>query len=148
MTQDPDPQEALASIQAARNSLGHTMNYPVWYDALYGGVCGLLVAGQGMPQPWSFIVLPIALGGLAFMVMSWRKRFGWWVSGYSPRRARWVAIPLAVLFVGLVGVSFWGREQGLAWISLVTGPIAFVLAIGGGRLWMHVWRKELAEGMR
>ena len=148
MTQDPTPQEALASIQAARTGIAPPTDYPIGYDLIYGLICALLVAGQGLAQPWSLIVLVFAMAGLGGLVQWWRKRFGWWVSGYSPRRARWVAIPLAVLFVGLVGVSFWGREQGLAWISLVTGPIAFVLAIGGGRLWMHVWRKELAEGMR
>lgn len=145
MMQDPDPQEALASIQAARNSLGHTMNYPVWYDALYGGVCGLLVAGQGMPQPWSFIVLPIALGGLAAMVMSWRKRFGWWVSGYSPKRARWIAFGLAAVFLGLIGLSLYGRYVGPWWLFIVSGAIGFVVSIIGSRLWMRVWRKELAE---
>ncbi len=145
MTQDPDPQEALASIQAARSSFGHSMNYPVWYDALYGAVCGLLVASQGLPTLWGLIVLPIALGGLAFMVMSWRKRFGWWVSGYSPKRARWVAFGLLAVFLGLIGVSLYGRYVGPWWLFIVSGAIGFVVSIIGSRLWMRVWRKELAE---
>ena len=53
MTQDPNPHEALAAIRAARESVPGPTGYPVGYDILYGGVCGLLVAGQGMPQPWS-----------------------------------------------------------------------------------------------
>lgn len=145
MTQNPNPHEALASIQAARNSVGNTMNYPIWYDALYGGVCGLLVAGQGMPQPWSLIVLPIALGGLAAMVVSWRKRFGWWVSGYSPKRARWVAFGLLAVFLGLIGLSLYGRYVGPWWLFIVSGLIGFVVSIIGSRRWMRVWRKELAE---
>lgn len=145
MTQDPNPHEALASIQAARSSVGRSMDYPIWYDALYGAVCGLLVAGQGMPQPWSFIVLPIALGGLAFMVTSWRKRFGWWVSGYSPKRARWVAFGLLAVFLGLIGLSLYGRFVGPWWLFIVSGGIGFVVAIAASRLWMRVWREELAE---
>src|SRR4051794_35382633 len=116
MTQDPNPHEALASIQAARSSVVANTTYPAWYDALYGGVCGLLVASQGMPTLWGLIVLPVALGGLAVMVMSWRKKFGWWVSGYSPRRARWVAFGLVGVFLGLMGLSLYGRYVGPWWL--------------------------------
>lgn len=148
MTQDPNPQEALASIQAARSSVAAQTDYPIGHDLIYGAVCALIVAGQGLPQPWSLIALVVALAGIAGLVQWWRKRFGWWVSGYSPKRARWVAFGLAALFIALIGVSFWGREQGLWWIALATGPAAFVLAVGGGRMWMYVWRKELAEGVK
>lgn len=146
MTQDPDPQEALASIRDARAGLAPGAAYPFGYELLYGLVCGLLVASQGMPQPLSVVVLVLSIATLGFMVRWWKRRFGWWVSGYSPKRARWVAYALAALFVLMVLGSFWGREQGVWWIPLATGPAAFVLAIVGGRLWMHVWRKELAEG--
>ena len=76
MTQDPTPQEALASIQAAREGLAQPTAYPIGYDLLYGAVCALLVAGQGMPRPWGFIALPIAMAGLVFMITGWRKRYG------------------------------------------------------------------------
>jgi hypothetical protein len=145
MTQDPDPHEALASIQAARGSIAPPTNYPVGYDLLYGAICGLLVAGQGMPQPWSFIVLPIAMGGLAGMVMAWRRKFGWWVGGYSPRRARWVAFGLVGVFIALIGLSLYGRFVGPWWLFIVSGVIGFVAAIVGSRIWMAVWRRELAE---
>lgn len=147
MTQDPSPQEALASIHAARNGVAPPTEYPLSYDLFYGLVCGLLVAGQGMPQPWSFIVLPFALGGLAGMVMWWRKKFGWWVSGYSPKRARWVAIGLAAVMIGLMGLSIYGRHVGPSWLFVVAGVLGFVAAIAGSRLWLHVWRRELAEGV-
>ena len=148
MTQDPNPREALASIQAARASLAPPTDYPVGYDLLYGAICGLLVAGPGAPQPWSFVLLPLAMAGLALMVISWRKTYGWWVSGYSPRRARWVAFGLAAVFVGLILLSLYGRGAGPDWLFLVSGGLGFVAAIAGGRLWMHVWRKELAEGIK
>ena len=146
MTQDPNPHEALASIRDARAGLAPPADYPLAYDLAYGAICALLVAGQGLPQPWSFIVLPIALGGLAVLVMWWRKTYGWWVSGYSPKRARWVAFGLVVVFVGLVGMTLYGRTVGPSWLYLVSGGIAFVAAIAGSRLWLRVWRAELAEG--
>ena len=143
--QNPNPQEALAQIQAARSSVVQSADYPVGYDIAYGGVCALLVAGQGMPSPWSFIVLPIALGGLALMVAWWRKRVGWWVNGYSPKRARWVAIGLMVLFLALIGLSLYGKYAGPWWLFLVSGGIGWIAAALAGRLWMRVWRKEMSE---
>lgn len=148
MTQDPNPQEALASIKAAREGLAQPTDYPIGYDLLYGAVCGLLVAGPGAPQPWSFVLLPIAMAGLALMVTSWRKTYGWWVSGYSPKRARWVAFGLGAVFVGLVLLSLYGRGAGPDWLFVVSGGVGFVAAIAGSRLWMRVWRKELSEGMQ
>lgn len=148
MTQEPNPQEALASIREARAGLGAPTAYPVGYDLLYGAVCGLLVAGPGAPQPWSFVVLPVALGGLAVMVTSWRARYGWWVSGYSPKRARWVAFGLAAVFVGLVLLSLHGRGSGPDWLFLASGGLGFVAAIAGSRLWMRVWRRDLADGVK
>lgn len=147
MTQDPKPHEALASIQSAREGLARSGDYPFGYDIAYGLICGLLVAGQGMPRPWSFIVLPVALGGLAALVIWWRKKYGWWVSGYSPARARWVAFGMMAVFLALIGLSIYGKFEGPEWLYLVSGGLGFVSAVAGGRLWLHVWRKELADGV-
>lgn len=145
MTQQPDPREALAAIEAARQSVPGEMRYPIGHDLMYGAACGVLVAGQALPMPWSLVCLAVALAGLAWMIQGWRRRYGWWVNGYSPRRARWVAIGLAVVLVGLMGLSLWGRAAGIAWTPLATGAAGFIAAILGARLWMHVWRRELAE---
>lgn len=148
MTQDPEPHEALAAIRAARSEFPGEMNYPIHYDLLYGGACALLVAGQGMPRPWDVIALVMAMAGLVLMIAGWRKRFGWWVSGYSPKRARWVAFALGALLIGLIGLSMYGRYVGPHWLWMVSGGVGFVAAIVGSRLWMRVWRKELSETAR
>jgi len=148
MTQDQNSHEALASIEAARQGIAAPATYSVTYDVAYGLICGLLVAGMGMERPWSVIVLLISLGGLAGLVMWWRNSLGWWVSGYSPKRARWVAIGLVAILIGLMGLSLYGQYVGPWWLFMVSGGLGFVAAIGGGRLWWRVWRKELAEGVQ
>jgi len=145
MTDPSNPKDALAAIQAARAGVPGEMRYPPTYDLAYGLVCGLLVAGQGLPMPWSMIALVVALAGLALLVHWWKSRVGWWVSGYSPKRARWVAIGLATVLIALMGVSLWGKDSGIVWMPLATGAAGFVAAVFGGRLWMHVWKRELAE---
>ena len=140
-----DPKDALASIREAREGVTGTLAYPVGWDIAYGAICGGLVASQGLPVPWSMLVLVFALAGLAICVQWWRNRVGWWVSGYSPKRARWVAFALAAVLVGLMGLSIWGKYAGIVWMPLATGAAGFVLAIVGGRLWMHVWKRELSE---
>ena len=144
----PDAREALASIQAARAAVAGPPEYPLGYDLLYGTACGLLVAAQGLAPPWSMLVLGLALAGLALMITGWRRRFGWWINGYSPPRARWVAFAMAAVLLGLIAMSYYGRFYGPWWLYLVSGGLGFVLSIAGSRLWMRVWRAELAEGVQ
>ncbi len=147
MTQDPNPQEALASIQAARASVGKSLDYPFAWDLFYGAIFGLMVGGAGFPQPWSTVTLVLSLVALAFMVRWWRNRTGWWVSGYSPPRARWVAFGLVPVMMALMGLSFWTRLfDGPVWVPFLAGTLAAIAATIGGRLWMRAYRRDLLEG--
>ena len=147
MTQDPNPQEALASIQEARASVGQSLDYPFAWDLFYGAILGLMVGGAGFPQPWSTVTLALSLAGLAFMVRWWRNRTGWWVSGYSPPRAKWVAFGLVAVMMALMSLSFWTRLfDGPMWAPFVAGALAAVAAMIGGRLWMRAYRRDLLEG--
>ena len=149
MTDPAEAREALAAIRQARESVpGEIINYPLWYDLLYGVICATLIGAQGLPQPWSILALVSSLGGLFWMIHWFRRRYGWWVSGYSPKRARWVAFAMVAVFLALIAVTFAGREFEVWWVSLATAPAAFVVAIVGSRLWMRVWRRELAEAAR
>ena len=145
MTNQPAPREALDAIASARQAVPGEMKNSLGYDLAYGLCCGLLVAGQGLPTPWSALVLVVSLAGLVSLIHGWKQKYGWWVSGYSPKRARWAAIGLAVVLIGLMGVSIWGKTAGIAWAPLATGAAGFVAAIVGGRIWMAIWKRELAE---
>lgn len=144
----PDPRDALASIQAARAGVAGPPEPHLGFDLLYGTSCALLVAGNGLEAPWSLLVLGIALAGLGILTASWRRRFGWWISGYSPRRARWVAFGMVAVFLVLMAVSIYGRLNGPWWLHLAAAAIGFVTAIAGSRVWMRVWRAELVGGVR
>ncbi len=145
MNEPTDAREALSTISGARQAFQGGMKYPVIYDAYYGAVCGLLVAGQGLPAPWSFIALTVSLAGLASIIHWWRRKAGWWVSGYSPKKARWVAFGMLAVFLVLIGVSVWGKSAGIAWMPLVTGLAGFTTAVVGSRIWNRVWHKDLRE---
>jgi len=123
-----DPKDALASIREAREGVTGTLAYPVGWDIAYGAICGGLVASQGLPVPWSMLVLVFALAGLAICVQWWRNRVGGWVRGYSPKRARWVAFALAAVLVGLMGLSINGAIVVLS--ALRSDPAASALEPG------------------
>ena len=146
---NPTPEEALASIQEARGAVGRDMDYPFGWDLYYGAVLAALVSAQGLPQPWSALVLVAALCALAVMVRLWRDRTGWWVNGYGPRRARWVAFGLAVVLLALMTLTMWTKfGDGPAWGPWVAGGLAFIAGIAGGRLWMAVYRREMKGPVR
>jgi len=145
MTQDPNPHEALASIRDARASVDRNLDYPVAWDMLYGLVMALLVGGQGLPGLWASATFVFSMLGVVLMVQWWRKRFGWWVSGYSPKKARWVAFGMVAAMLPLMGLSLSTRlGDGVWWLPLLAAGLAWLVAVIGGRLWMRVYRKELA----
>ncbi len=146
MTNDPTPAEALASIETARGALNDRLQIHWSYDLFYGLACGLLVGGQGLPQPYAVLTVPIAMGGLALMVRWWKAKTGFWVNGFSPKGARWVALGFGVLLVGLmIGSLYLARVAGLWWGPLITGGIAAVVAIVASRMWMRAYRRDLAR---
>lgn len=146
MTQDPDPHEALASIHAARAEIGRDLDYPIGWDFAYGAVLAALVAGQALPAPWNTTVFIFCMLGFVLMVQWWKKRFGWWVNGYSPRRAGRVAIGLAAFMLVMMGLALWTRlYDGPAWAPWVAGALTWSVAGFGGRWWMNAYKKDLAE---
>ncbi len=147
MTNQPDPHEALASIREARSAMGRDLDYPAGWDVFYGAICGALVLSQGLPTPWSLVLLVGSVAAMALMVRWWRARTGWWVNGYGPPKARWVAFGLAAVLLALISVSVWARfNEGPIWVPFAAG-LAGALAAGfGGRLWMKVYRQDLRDG--
>ena len=143
---DPDPAEALASIRAARGAIDDRLKVHWLYDAVYGLLCGGVVASLGVPQPFGTFIVTGCILGLVVMVRWWRKETGLWISGVSPPRARWVAYGLGVVLLALVLGGLWLTRHGVWWGSLAAGGVAAVVGVLASRLWTRVYRRELAEG--
>lgn len=144
MTQPTDPQEALASIQSAREKMLQTMEtYPAAYDWLFALGAGVLVAWPGLPGDWTLFVAAFAFGYAFWAQRWWKKRYGWWVDAYSPKKARWIAIGMSVAIAALMIGSLWGREHGPWWFCLVMGALAVPVTVIGARWWAAVWKREL-----
>lgn len=140
------PQEALESIRATRATVYRQMDkWPVWYDLAYGGATGIMVGGQALPTIYGAACTAIGLCLLVVMVRKWTDRTGFWVDGYSPKRARWVAFGLAGVLVALIIGAVSLRENGPLWTPLAFGLAAGVLAIIGSRIWTRVYVAETKE---
>lgn len=145
-----DPEEARRALEALNQTQVDMAAQPAphWsWSLAYGGVCGLLVAGQGLPQPWAILSVGVGVSGLVLLIQRWKAEAGYWVNGMTPRRARWVAIGLAAVLMGLMAFNIWYSRAHGGWIAPVgTGVAGGVLAIIAGEIWMRVWRREIREG--
>jgi len=147
MTDDNNPHEALASIKAVRSSVADRMVLPWTYDALYAVGVGGMVASQIMPPPFGVIGIGLCLCLLALYVSLWKRKVGVWVSGVTPRRARWVAISGGLLAGVLMIVSMIIMDRTGIWqIPLALAAVTTVCAFFVNRLWVRVYRRELEQG--
>jgi hypothetical protein len=142
MTRNPDPKDALASIQTARDDLGHRMSHPLGYDLICAVFWALLVGGAGLETPWSYYVLFVGFAGLGACVRWWKKRHGLSVSN-TTRGTRGVATIMVIALVLLMTVSLWSKSTDMAWIPLTTGGLAYLVAVICGRLWLRAFRRDL-----
>lgn len=131
--------EDLALIGQAQDHLDPPRGFAIAYDVLFSIVCGVFVGAQALPltiRPFASIVVMLSL--IALMVW-WRRKLGWWLSGYSPRRARWVTV---AMLVPLLGLMFWAWAMPVLWVALTAGITAAAVAFVASRLWARVWQRE------
>ena len=148
MSDNLNPVQSLDAIRESRLRMARSLEtYPKIYDWLFAGLFGVLVAWQGLPQQWAVFGIFLTLGFAIWAQRWWKKRFGWWVDAYTPKKARWVAFAMVPLLVALMGGSLWGREYGPWWLCLVTGALSVPLTIFFARWWARVWKRELEQDL-
>ncbi len=144
---DFDPQTALDLVHTARADVAERVNrIGVVYDLAYAALAGGMVAAQALPLPFNTFGIAVGIAGLGLLAQQWAKRTGVWVSGVSPKRARWVAIALGLIMaIAMFGLTYAGRV-GVAWVALPVGAISAVAAYVLSRLWRRVWLREIEAG--
>lgn len=136
------PAEDLELVGRAQADLEPSRGFAITYDVLFSITVGVFVGSQAVPsmiRPFLSFAVVLALISL---VIWWRRRLGGWLSGYAPRRARWVTFAMLVPLLGLV---LWAYATPELWVGLVAGIIATAVAFGTSRLWAHVWKRERAD---
>jgi len=115
-----------------------------WYHIALGVAAGAMITAQGMAQPWGILVTLAFLLSIPAFIAWWRRQHGWWVSGYSPRQARWVAVAMGL---ALAACLAWSYLAPSIWGSLCAGVVAATIVAALGFAWMAVWRREVhSEG--
>jgi len=115
------------------------------YDVIYGSVVGVMIGGQALGAPLNVVA---SLGGgilVGLLTLRSARKSGVWVSGVGPKRARWVALGLGVVFIlAAVGV-FEAARMGMAWIGWPAGLAAGLVGFAASRLWRRVYRSDVAD---
>lgn len=148
MTNEPGPQEALASIREARAAAAEHIR-PEWpWDLAMALATGGVFAVFYLPPPWGqLLVVPFALALPWFAVLE-RRRFGLRLpaEGVSQRSRRlgWV---FGLVITGLILVtllsSLW---LDLRWPALAAGAFAVVFTYYVRRAWLGAIREDLSGG--
>lgn len=140
--------QALNDARAVQAGVASRMRCPPHMHLAFGLIMGAMVAGPAAPSPYNFVVLVLALAGVAAMFRYQRKRFGFFINGYRRGRTLWVTLPLLAITEAMLFGGLWLKlERNLAWPSLVFGAVTVVFATMASYAWQAVYRGEMAEGV-
>lgn len=140
------PAEALESIRQSRAAVADRMGKTSWtYDVIYSSITAVMIAGQVAPLPFNIFASAGGACAFAFLARKWAQKTGVFVSGVTPKRARWVAVGLGGVVAVLMLAALWAGRAHHAWMAIPLGLIGFVAATIGSRLWMRVFRAEIQD---
>lgn len=148
MNDTPDPAEALAAIKQSRLEMQRKVAAGSWsYDLTYSAICAAMVGAQALDEPMNLLAVGAGSLWLAILFRRHSDRIGVSVTGMSPRRARWVAIGIGMLFLPLIVAGILLNHFAPSGLVLALGiaglsAVAFVVALLGSRLWLRVYRRE------
>lgn len=149
MTQDPDPHEALASIQAARAETGRRLVYPLDSRLMHATLMAGLVAVFAVPAGMSFWLAAVVAVGGVLLARHDRARTGWRLNMGLSRGAPAVGLALGLALMGLIGLAMSPRLFDFpAWVSPLAVAIAWLAAFAGGEAWMRAYRRDVGGSGR
>lgn len=137
----PEPLELIAETN---RKMAERAKAPAWYHPLLGAITGGILAAQPLPPVGLFGVYALCIVGMVFLVGSYRRKTGMWVSGYRAGRTRWVAVGLATVYGALfIGTLAYQRETGSDALFPWAGLAAAIIVTIGGHLWEKAYRIDL-----
>ncbi|MFC8303574.1 hypothetical protein ACFUCV_07780 [Specibacter sp. NPDC057265] len=120
--------QALDAVAEARSAAADRLISPWWYHP----VLGLLVAVFMLAFTTGGVAVQIAVGlayfaGLGLLVSLYKARTGMWINGLTAGRASWWTVPLMLIMVLAMGVSYYFHAvHGLHWPAWLAAAVVFV----------------------
>ncbi|ESQ86425.1 hypothetical protein ABENE_18530 [Asticcacaulis benevestitus DSM 16100 = ATCC BAA-896] len=142
---DLSPAELLASVRASQAIMADGFSRHSWtYDLTYSALAAVMVGGYGLPLPYPFLIEGLALAGLVVLAKLWARKHGIWISGLTPKRARWAAIGIGAAMLPLLFITVWAaRLHNAPLVPYLAGGLSFIVALAGARLWRYLLRREV-----
>lgn len=141
--------DALAAVRSSEATFASKARWPLWRHAAYGLLMAMGVIAIGVPQELTPVI--IVAFGLSFwlLISNDRKRDGFFVNGYSSKRAA-PAIILAAVFAGSGMIALILADAVFRWslISLAVAAIVFVGCTLASVWWEKLYQSELREAAK
>lgn len=129
------PTEDLARIKHTQDRLEAPRGFAIAYDVLFSINSGGFVAAQALPPTIRFYASIAVVFAMIGLMTWWRHRLGWWLGGYSPRRARWVGYGR---LAPLIALAVWVWMVPEVWVAITAGIVSAIIALSASRLWAGV----------
>lgn len=149
MTEDPTPQEALASIAQTRSAVADRLTYPLGQRLLHAGLMTGLVGVFVVPVPVAVPLAGILAVGVIMVVRRNATDSGWQARPQLSGAAMAAGLALGFVLMGLIAAAMSPRLFGAPdWTSWVAVVAAFPLTFVANGLWMRAYRRAVARGAR
>lgn len=141
-----DPALALAAVHGTRADLADRLRLARRrYTIIFTALVGFAVGSQALPPPFNVLGSGLTSISLAWLCRMYVRKTGVWVSGVTPRRARWAALTLG-LVVGLCCVfTFIMARQGQPLAGLPAAAISMVVAAICKSWWWRLYQLDLLD---
>jgi hypothetical protein len=149
MTQDPTPQEALASIAQTRSAVADRLTYPLGQRLLHAGLMTGMVGVFAVPASVAFPLAGILAVGVIMVARRNAATRGWQGRPQLSGAAMAAGLALGLVLMGLIAVAMSPRLFGASdWTSWVAVVAAFPVTFVANGLWMRAYRRAVARGAR